>query len=80
MLCCWVEDPNSKAFKLHLPRIFDYLWIAEDGMKMQVQTFTVKQFLIDLTSISLSLSLFLSIPPPLSLQVEDLLSIFLIVQ
>ncbi|KAK4587597.1 hypothetical protein RGQ29_018848 [Quercus rubra] len=35
MLCCWVEDPNSKAFKLHLPRIFDYLWIAEDGMKMQ---------------------------------------------
>ncbi|XP_030971550.1 cycloartenol synthase-like isoform X4 [Quercus lobata] len=35
MLCCWVEDPNSEAFKLHLPRIFDYLWIAEDGMKMQ---------------------------------------------
>ncbi|KAK7857824.1 cycloartenol synthase [Quercus suber] len=31
----WVEDPNSKVFKLHLPRIFDYLWIAEDGMKMQ---------------------------------------------
>lgn len=36
MLCCWVEDPNSEAFKLRLPRIFDYLWIAEDGMKMQV--------------------------------------------
>ncbi|MQL74138.1 hypothetical protein Taro_006492, partial [Colocasia esculenta] len=35
MLCCWVEDPNSEAFKLHLPRIFDYLWVAEDGMKMQ---------------------------------------------
>ncbi|KAK4755822.1 hypothetical protein SAY87_009579 [Trapa incisa] len=35
MLCCWVEDPNSEAFKLHLPRIHDYLWIAEDGMKMQ---------------------------------------------
>ncbi|CAN0924486.1 Cycloartenol synthase 2 [Linum grandiflorum] len=35
MLCCWVEDPNSEAFKLHLPRIPDYLWIAEDGMKMQ---------------------------------------------
>ncbi|XP_050290619.1 cycloartenol synthase-like [Quercus robur] len=35
VLCCWVEDPNSEAFKLHLPRIFDYLWIAEDGMKMQ---------------------------------------------
>ena len=36
MLCCWVEDRNSEAFKLHLPRIYDYLWIAEDGMKMQV--------------------------------------------
>ncbi|KAJ7962649.1 Terpene cyclase/mutase family member [Quillaja saponaria] len=35
MLCCWVEDPNSEAYRLHLPRIFDYLWIAEDGMKMQ---------------------------------------------
>nr|AFS49705.1 cycloartenol synthase [Paris polyphylla var. yunnanensis] len=35
MLCCWAEDPNSEAFKLHLPRIFDYLWLAEDGMKMQ---------------------------------------------
>ncbi|CAI9099018.1 OLC1v1035767C2 [Oldenlandia corymbosa var. corymbosa] len=35
MLCCWVEDQNSEAFKLHLPRIHDYLWIAEDGMKMQ---------------------------------------------
>lgn len=36
MLCCWAEDPNSEAFKLHLPRIYDYLWLAEDGMKMQV--------------------------------------------
>uniref|UniRef100_A0A803MCV3 Terpene cyclase/mutase family member n=1 Tax=Chenopodium quinoa TaxID=63459 RepID=A0A803MCV3_CHEQI len=35
MLCCWVEDPNSEAFKLHLPRIPDFLWVAEDGMKMQ---------------------------------------------
>lgn len=35
MLCCWVEDPNSEAFKLHLPRLYDFLWIAEDGMKMQ---------------------------------------------
>ncbi|XP_020102840.1 cycloartenol synthase [Ananas comosus] len=35
MLCCWIEDPNSEAFKLHIPRIFDYLWLAEDGMKMQ---------------------------------------------
>ncbi|KAJ8471618.1 hypothetical protein OPV22_025961 [Ensete ventricosum] len=35
MLCCWIEDPNSEAFKLHLPRLYDYLWMAEDGMKMQ---------------------------------------------
>ncbi|XP_068641549.1 cycloartenol synthase 2-like [Aristolochia californica] len=35
MLCCWVDDRHSEAFKLHLPRICDYLWIAEDGMKMQ---------------------------------------------
>ncbi|KAG8058086.1 hypothetical protein GUJ93_ZPchr0002g24799 [Zizania palustris] len=35
MLVCWIEDPNSEAFKLHLPRVHDYLWVAEDGMKMQ---------------------------------------------
>ncbi|KAJ8471616.1 hypothetical protein OPV22_025959 [Ensete ventricosum] len=35
MLCCWIEEPNSEAFKLHLPRVSDYLWLAEDGMKMQ---------------------------------------------
>ncbi|WCJ36159.1 Cycloartenol synthase [Euphorbia peplus] len=35
MLCCWVEDKNSEAFKMHIPRIYDYLWIAEDGMKMK---------------------------------------------
>ncbi|VAI43510.1 unnamed protein product [Triticum turgidum subsp. durum] len=35
MLCCWIEDPNSQEFKLHIPRIYDYLWVAEDGMKMQ---------------------------------------------
>ncbi|PSC70347.1 Cycloartenol synthase isoform B [Micractinium conductrix] len=35
MLCCWLEDPDSEAFKRHLPRLFDYLWVAEDGMKMQ---------------------------------------------
>ncbi|KAJ6827087.1 cycloartenol synthase 2-like [Iris pallida] len=36
MLCCWVEDPDSMAFKMHLPRIDDYLWIAEDGMKLKL--------------------------------------------
>lgn len=37
MLCRWVEDPNSEAYKHHLARIKDYLWVAEDGMKMQVR-------------------------------------------
>eukprot|EP00873_Tetraselmis_striata_P019221 jgi/Tetstr1/439485/TSEL_027917.t1 len=35
MLCCWVEDPGGEAFRAHLPRLADYLWVAEDGMKMQ---------------------------------------------
>lgn len=35
MLCCWVDDPNSMAVILHFSRIKDYLWVAEDGMKMQ---------------------------------------------
>ncbi|RLM79240.1 achilleol B synthase-like [Panicum miliaceum] len=36
MICCWVEDPNSDAFRCHLARIPDFLWLAEDGMKAQV--------------------------------------------
>ncbi|KAF8020214.1 hypothetical protein BT93_G0805 [Corymbia citriodora subsp. variegata] len=35
MVCCYIENPNSKAYKHHLSRIKDYLWVAEDGMKMQ---------------------------------------------
>ncbi|KAG5000970.1 hypothetical protein JHK87_022042 [Glycine soja] len=35
MLACWVEDPNGDAFKKHLARIPDYLWVSEDGMTMQ---------------------------------------------
>ncbi|KAK1408583.1 hypothetical protein QVD17_40483 [Tagetes erecta] len=35
MLACWVEDPNGVCFKKHLARIPDYIWVAEDGMKMQ---------------------------------------------
>ncbi|XP_027114474.2 beta-amyrin synthase-like isoform X1 [Coffea arabica] len=35
MLACWVEDPNGDYFKKHLARIPDYMWVAEDGMKMQ---------------------------------------------
>uniref|UniRef100_A0A0E0J0U3 Terpene cyclase/mutase family member n=1 Tax=Oryza nivara TaxID=4536 RepID=A0A0E0J0U3_ORYNI len=33
MVCCWIENPNSNAFRRHLPRIHDFLWLAEDGMK-----------------------------------------------
>ncbi|XP_047047255.1 achilleol B synthase-like [Lolium rigidum] len=36
MICCWVENPNSNAFKQHLPRVYDYLWLAEDGMKAKI--------------------------------------------
>ncbi|MED6110491.1 Beta-amyrin synthase [Stylosanthes scabra] len=35
MLACWVEDPNGDAFKKHLARVPDYLWVSEDGMAMQ---------------------------------------------
>ncbi|KAK9866458.1 hypothetical protein WJX84_004983 [Apatococcus fuscideae] len=35
MLACWFEDPQSEQFARHLPRLHDYLWLAEDGMKMQ---------------------------------------------
>lgn len=36
MLACWIENPNGDYFKKHLARIPDYMWVAEDGMKMQV--------------------------------------------
>ncbi|GMN56822.1 hypothetical protein TIFTF001_025937 [Ficus carica] len=35
MLARWVEDPNSEAYKYHLARIPDYVWISEDGAKCQ---------------------------------------------
>ncbi|KAK1392036.1 Terpene cyclase/mutase family member [Heracleum sosnowskyi] len=35
MMCWWVENPNGHEFKHHLARVPDYLWVAEDGMKMQ---------------------------------------------
>ncbi|KAL5731427.1 Delta-amyrin synthase [Ranunculus cassubicifolius] len=37
MLVCWAEDKNSDAFKYHMSRIPDYLWLAEDGLKVQVR-------------------------------------------
>ena len=36
MLVCWDEDPHGDYFRRHLARIKDYVWIAEDGIKMQV--------------------------------------------
>ncbi|RDY06173.1 Lupeol synthase, partial [Mucuna pruriens] len=35
LIARWVEDPNSEAYKLHLARIPDYFWLAEDGLKIQ---------------------------------------------
>jgi cycloartenol synthase len=34
-LCQWFADPNSTAVAKHIDRFKDYLWLAEDGMKMQ---------------------------------------------
>uniref|UniRef100_A0A0D9XRK1 Terpene cyclase/mutase family member n=1 Tax=Leersia perrieri TaxID=77586 RepID=A0A0D9XRK1_9ORYZ len=38
MICCWIESPKSLAVRQHLPRINDFLWLAEDGMKSKVYT------------------------------------------
>ncbi|CAI0420770.1 unnamed protein product [Linum tenue] len=35
MLACWVDDPDGLAFKKHLARVSDYLWLGEDRMKLQ---------------------------------------------
>ncbi|KAG5562247.1 hypothetical protein RHGRI_005096 [Rhododendron griersonianum] len=35
MMCWWAENPNGDEFKHHLARVPDYMWLAEDGMKMQ---------------------------------------------
>ena len=38
MLSVWIDggmDSKSPAYRNHLPRIDDYLWVAEDGVKMQ---------------------------------------------
>ncbi|CAA7022137.1 unnamed protein product [Microthlaspi erraticum] len=35
MLACWIENPDGDHFKKHLSRIMDYIWVAEDGIKMQ---------------------------------------------
>ncbi len=36
MLSVWhAKGPDSEQFKAHAARLRDYLWVAEDGMKMQ---------------------------------------------
>jgi len=36
MLCVYDKHgPKSEAFRKHVDRLWDYLWLAEDGMKMQ---------------------------------------------
>lgn len=38
MLSVWIDakqDNSDKRFLRHIPRIDDYLWVAEDGVKMQ---------------------------------------------
>ncbi|XP_008465722.2 beta-amyrin synthase-like isoform X3 [Cucumis melo] len=35
MVACWADDPNGEAYKKHAARVKDYLWVGEDGMKMQ---------------------------------------------
>lgn len=38
MLAVWMDGGNSnttEAFVRHIPRIDDYIWVAEDGVKMQ---------------------------------------------
>lgn len=35
MLSIWIAEGNSENFKKHIGRAQDYLWLAEDGMKMQ---------------------------------------------
>ncbi|KAL6841021.1 hypothetical protein ACP4OV_028990 [Aristida adscensionis] len=36
MICCWIENSTSQDFRKHIPRIHDFLWLAEDGMKSKV--------------------------------------------
>ncbi|KAL8479845.1 hypothetical protein ACS0TY_026695 [Phlomoides rotata] len=35
IICWWAHDPNGDEFKRHIARLPDFLWLAEDGMKMQ---------------------------------------------
>jgi lupeol synthase 2 len=45
MLACWIENPNGDHFKKHLARIPDFMWVAEDGLKMQVLVYIDELFM-----------------------------------
>jgi len=51
MLACWVEDPNGDYFKKHIARILDFIWVAEDGIKMQASEHILQKQLQNLLSI-----------------------------
>lgn len=35
MICRWVEEgPDSYAFKQHVLKIRDFMWLSKDGMMM----------------------------------------------
>lgn len=35
LVAFYSQGPHSEQFRRHIPRLNDYLWVAEDGMKMQ---------------------------------------------
>lgn len=57
MLACWVEDPDGDYYKKHLARIPDYLWVAENGMKMQDRPCVDASLFPGMSSFSLGLVL-----------------------
>lgn len=47
-------DAMNPKFRMHIPRVDDYLWVAEDGVKMQVSIFLFILFsssIVDYTAI-----------------------------
>jgi hypothetical protein len=45
MLSVYYKDgANSDTFRKHYDRMFDYLWLANDGMKMQVRNLILTFF------------------------------------
>lgn len=36
IVAAWADDPIGEAYQKHLARVQDYIWVCEDGMKIQV--------------------------------------------